>query len=218
MSYLIVSPHLDDAVLSCGQLMAAHPGCTVLTVFAGYHRTGSEIVTDYDTQSGWPNADAAIMGRRLEDKRACTVLDAETVHLDGLDQQYGHRFPDTDLRDILDAERKRVVFPFGIGHEDHVAVSRFCMRWAAAAGRDTLVYEELPGRVLWPPPTVYPPEHLSNRGTLRFQVRDSLVAGPLALKQAAVACYRSQAWALERQTTGLHACFVPERYWRLSWE
>ena len=32
---VIVSPHLDDAVLGCGNFMAAHPGVVVVTVFAG---------------------------------------------------------------------------------------------------------------------------------------------------------------------------------------
>src|SRR3954454_6063438 len=32
---VIVSPHLDDSVLRCSYLMAAHPGVTVITVFAG---------------------------------------------------------------------------------------------------------------------------------------------------------------------------------------
>ena len=32
---VIVSPHLDDAVLGCGNFMAAHPGAVVVTVFAG---------------------------------------------------------------------------------------------------------------------------------------------------------------------------------------
>ena len=32
---VIVSPHLDDAVLGCANFMAAHRGATVVTVFAG---------------------------------------------------------------------------------------------------------------------------------------------------------------------------------------
>ena len=32
---VVVSPHLDDAVLGCSYLLAAHPGATVVTVFAG---------------------------------------------------------------------------------------------------------------------------------------------------------------------------------------
>ena len=32
---VVVSPHLDDAVLGCGRFLAVHPGATVVTVFAG---------------------------------------------------------------------------------------------------------------------------------------------------------------------------------------
>ena len=32
---VVVSPHPDDAVLSCGQFLARHPGTTVITVFCG---------------------------------------------------------------------------------------------------------------------------------------------------------------------------------------
>ncbi|MGH6635951.1 MAG: hypothetical protein ACRED0_07390 [Gammaproteobacteria bacterium] len=32
---LVVSPHCDDGVFSCGQLIEAHPGAVVATVFAG---------------------------------------------------------------------------------------------------------------------------------------------------------------------------------------
>ncbi len=38
--------------------------------------------------------------------------------------------------------------------------------------------------------------------------RLDIPAGDLRLKEAAMACYRSQAWALDR-----HACLVPERFW-----
>src|SRR5260370_1341142 len=32
---VVVSPHLDDAVLGCSYLLAAHPGVVVVTAFAG---------------------------------------------------------------------------------------------------------------------------------------------------------------------------------------
>jgi LmbE family N-acetylglucosaminyl deacetylase len=32
---VVLSPHLDDAVLSCGVLLAANGGARVVTVFAG---------------------------------------------------------------------------------------------------------------------------------------------------------------------------------------
>jgi hypothetical protein len=32
---VVLSPHLDDAVLSVGRFLAANPGTVVITVFAG---------------------------------------------------------------------------------------------------------------------------------------------------------------------------------------
>jgi hypothetical protein len=32
---LVVSPHLDDAVFGCGELIASRPGATVARLFAG---------------------------------------------------------------------------------------------------------------------------------------------------------------------------------------
>ena len=32
---VVVSPHLDDAVLGCARFLSAHAGATVVTVFAG---------------------------------------------------------------------------------------------------------------------------------------------------------------------------------------
>src|SRR5436853_287558 len=49
-----ISPHLDDAVLSCGQLLAARPGSVVITVFAGMPRDGSQ-QTDWDRRCGFAN-------------------------------------------------------------------------------------------------------------------------------------------------------------------
>lgn len=215
--YVIVSPHLDDAVLSCGQLMAAHPGCMVVTVFAGFHQLGSEVSTEYDRQSGWQHADEAVIGRRDEDRHACAVLRARPHWLPFVDWQYvedGLRIGETDdleqmLRLLLRPE-DTLVFPLGLVHPDHEFVSRVCLNLRHPL---SIMYEELPYRVL------HPREAASAANYERpVLIECAPVAGPLHLKEAAVACYRSQRWALEQQTPGLHACFVPERYWRVAWD
>jgi LmbE family N-acetylglucosaminyl deacetylase len=40
---LVVSPHCDDAVLSCGSLLETHPGSAVVTVFAGTQPAGQPL-------------------------------------------------------------------------------------------------------------------------------------------------------------------------------
>ena len=71
---LVISPHLDDAVLSCGALLAAHRGAVVATVFAGVPRDPRQR-TEWDARSGVADAaeDAcrhAKAGTRLASKCA----------------------------------------------------------------------------------------------------------------------------------------------------
>lgn len=88
---LLVSPHLDDAVLSVGAtisaMTAAGTHVVVCTVFAGRPQPPfSPAADDFhaDCGLGWD----AIDQRRQEDLAALAVLGAEAVHLDFLDAIY----------------------------------------------------------------------------------------------------------------------------------
>jgi LmbE family N-acetylglucosaminyl deacetylase len=85
---LVVSAHLDDAVLSCGQFLAGRPEVTVATVFAGTPSTKS-VLTAYDAKTGFKSATEAMEARRSEDLEAMSVLQAKAKHLDFVDSQYG---------------------------------------------------------------------------------------------------------------------------------
>src|SRR5262245_53606305 len=78
---VIVSPHLDDAVLSCGRFLGAHPGTHVVTVFAGNPPAYPEPLRLWDLQSGFAPGDDVMEVRRQEDKAALAILDASPVHL-----------------------------------------------------------------------------------------------------------------------------------------
>lgn len=204
---IVISPHLDDAALSCGQALAAYPGALVVTVFAGVPPEGTKH-TDFDERSGWETPQQAVSGRQEEDLRAMAVLDARAVHLDLLDSQY-RDYPYGPRTTVALEEQLRkyavvsdpVLIPYGVEHPDHVEVGVAARRACEIVGRRYLVYEELPGRVLWP-------EHVRPFDR-QLQLYDDLVQEPrLELKRAAIACYRSQLWALHE-----HACLVPERYW-----
>lgn len=137
---LVISPHLDDAVFSVGQTLAAHQGSTVATIFT----TG----TDYDRRKG-------------EDDLACWDLGARPAHLGGPDT--GEGVLPTDLEAavvalVLEVQPERVLVPLGIYHPDHVAVAD-ALRPIA-----THVYEELPYRVWWPGFTEHRLRPLRNRG------------------------------------------------------
>ena len=79
----IVSPHLDDAVLSCGNFMASHPGVSVVTVFAGNPPAyPTDPMRQWDVQSGFAPGDDVMETRRHEDDAALEVLGAKPVHLE----------------------------------------------------------------------------------------------------------------------------------------
>ena len=52
----VISPHLDDAALSCCLLMAAHPGSYLTTVFAD--GPVSVRPTSWAASPGWPDGAA----------------------------------------------------------------------------------------------------------------------------------------------------------------
>src|SRR5256885_6374496 len=85
---VVVSPHFDDAVLGCGQLLSAHPGATVVTVLAGRPESYPAEVTQWDAGGGFEPGDDVVAARREEDRNALAVFDATSVWLEFSDHQY----------------------------------------------------------------------------------------------------------------------------------
>src|SRR5262245_15529545 len=67
---VIISPHLDDSVLGCSYLMAAHPGVTVITAFAGRPAEYPNPMERWDTVCGFEYGDEVHVARRAEDARS----------------------------------------------------------------------------------------------------------------------------------------------------
>ncbi len=88
---VVVSPHLDDAVLGCGRLLARHPGATVVTLFAGGPAEYSQAPTRWDELAGFKAGDDVLEMRREEDQRALGELGAAPVWLDFVEHQYLER-------------------------------------------------------------------------------------------------------------------------------
>jgi len=90
--HVYLSPHLDDAVLSCGasiaQQAANGESVEVLTIFAG--RPPLRPLSSYaaEMQEKWGNPPDPMGRRREEDEAACHMLGATTIHLDYLDAIY----------------------------------------------------------------------------------------------------------------------------------
>lgn len=130
-SLTIISPHLDDAVFSCGALIAACRNPLVVTVFAGIPPDGVD-APDWDRAAGFSSAQASVHARRQEDARALAMLAAEPVWLDFLDGQYGKRYDPVDIavrlgRLLAMQPHGTIVAPLGLFHSDHVLVNAACM-------------------------------------------------------------------------------------------
>jgi LmbE family N-acetylglucosaminyl deacetylase len=149
---VVISPHLDDAVLSVGQVLGGSPGAVVITVLAGV--PAGDAVTDYDRSCGFSGSRQAMRQRRAEDRRALAILGAEPCHLDFLARQYRDDAGDEAIvRELADRiaalEPSAVLGPVGIVHPDHERVARLwpgAVRRAAGAA-PVFAYEELPYRI-----------------------------------------------------------------------
>jgi LmbE family N-acetylglucosaminyl deacetylase len=159
---VIVSPHLDDAVLGCGRFMAVHPGCTVVTVFAGNPPRYPDPMRVWDVQSGFAPGDDVMATRRKEDEAALAVLGATPAHLDFVEYTYNPGdvpvAPDA-IAPVL-ASRMRelrptlVLAPFGLANPDHDVVHRACMRVrdeidASFWCYEDMGYKHIPGLLAW---------------------------------------------------------------------
>lgn len=214
-SLTIVSPHLDDAVFSCGTLLERTPGATVVTVFAGTPRDAP--LTDWDRQCGFASAQAAMQARRTEDAKALAMLGASPVWLDLLDAQYGGAYRPEDierhLAPCLDRRRGGMVaVPLGLFHSDHQVVHEACLRLHAGHPElEWLCYEDALYRRL--------PGLLQDRlaSLLRSGWRLTPVIAPTSAsgaKARAVRAYASQLRAFGEG--GYEDTDLPERLWRLE--
>ena len=223
--WLVISPHLDDAVFSCGQLLAQAPGSVVVTVFAGIPARGSD-APPWDRRAGFRTADEAVRSRRDEDARALAMLDAQPVWLDFLDDQYGTRAPSTAIAarvaDTIDAHPGfGVLAPAGLFHRDHIQVQQAVLTLlrensrSGDAARVWRFYEDVPYRRIdglmakrvidwrehgWIGHPVGPPAGNRTDGA--------------AAKAAAVDAYASQIALFEPHMRA--DLREPETYWRLE--
>lgn len=214
MSLLVLSPHLDDAALSCASLIAASDDVTVVTLFAGRPPDGR--LSDWDRLSFGPGDDP-MRQRQAEDRRALRTLGAAAVHLDHIESAYGAVDDEAlrnDIRSCLQRLRpSQVLIPLGLGHPNHVQAQR--ASWPLLAEFtliEWLLYAELPY-------AVEAPEVLRDR--LAMMERECGELSELSSarrrrrgrKVIAICLYRSQVHALGRAR--LRRALNPERYWRV---
>jgi LmbE family N-acetylglucosaminyl deacetylase len=216
----VLSPHCDDAVFGCGELLADRPGSTVITVFAG-RPDPDRPLTRWDAAAGFVEGDDVMAHRRAEDRAALAMLGARPRWLPFLDAQYGGPLGvDAIVAGLAATVRAcrpdAVAIPLGLFHDDHKTTHeaglRLAQRWPQLTWllyADAL-YRRIAGLV---------------EARLDQLRAAGLAADPLPaparrhdeLKRRAVACYASQLRALSGTGVDGHAdVFEPERYWRLT--
>lgn len=217
---LVLSPHYDDAVFSCGSLVGSISGSTIVTVYSGLPEN-ADIQTDWDRRCGFTSAREAMRCRADENREALAALGAGGMDLDFLDSQYAHTalhgadlLSDTLAATIARAQPATLLFPLGLFHEDHIQLSNVLLglcprftgiRWFAF---EDIPYNKNPQRVqkrigeLSKHGVVKAAPQLNNGG------RD---------KSLAVAAYRSQFRGLGHED-GRSIMQHRERYWRLQCE
>jgi LmbE family N-acetylglucosaminyl deacetylase len=112
MNHLYLSPHLDDAVMSCGGII--HQQATreekvqVITVFAGEYEGDDPSPFALVQHGYWGDPPHPMPLRRAEDTAALALLGADARHLDYLDAVYRAASDGTWLYDKEEALWKRV--------------------------------------------------------------------------------------------------------------
>ncbi len=223
---VVVSPHLDDAVLGCGTLLAANPGATVVTVFAGNPPAYPNPMRTWDVQGGFAPGDDVMAVRRAEDEAALKILAATAVHLAGVEYTYNPGdvpTPPEDLVELLAPALERleptlVVAPFGLANPDHDVTHRACMLARDRLGDEVSWwcyedngYKHIPGMLAWRVSTLF-------RRKLWPTPVCPAVDPADPRKRAAIDCYPSQLPALEEdwQIEAKLAAPAPEQFWRLA--
>jgi len=214
MRWIYLSPHLDDAALSAGgwiydQTQAGNP-VEIWTIMCGYPPTKDlSIFAQYlHHQWGMDSAKQVVSGRRVEDKKAASILGAKTRHFGFLDCIYrqdkngdwlyfdifvdplpGEADLPKQIASAISARLKpddKLVCQFGVGkHIDHITV-----RLAAELlGRPLHYVADIPYLFSYP-------AHLKpNTVGMKKKVERVSKAGLKAWKEAVLA-YQSQISAL----------------------
>jgi LmbE family N-acetylglucosaminyl deacetylase len=217
---LVISPHLDDAVFSCGELIARHSGTLVVTVFSGAP-AGFDQLTDWDAASGFLSAEEAISSRKQEDYAALHMLSAVPLWLDFFDSQYQVTptvlAVSSALQEVIEHHKPdTVLFPAGLFHSDHILVHQAMLSvWRDHPEKNWGMYEDAMYRRI----TGLLQKKLAELLQARIEATPMMSSDDTTrhMKHQAIHCYASQLQALSRTVPdGFTDTFTPERYWRLS--
>ncbi len=216
--WLIISPHFDDAVLSCASLLEEVKDVHVFTMFGG-DGPPAQPVLEWDRDCGFSSPSVAMETRRLEEVAALGRLRATYSWANELQEGYRSDEPDSrHLERLLDTavhavHPANVLIPLGLAHNDHRLVSDASFAAATKWGQlRVFAYSERPYWQRNPRALVRRVGELRRRGvgirSYGFRWRTSAVA------REAMGSYSSQLRGLN--TTVNRICLTPEHYWSVS--
>jgi LmbE family N-acetylglucosaminyl deacetylase len=197
---VVVSPHLDDAVLSCTALLASRPGARVVTAYTAAPSAWRGL-TEWDRQCGFRAGDDVMAARKQEDVAALAVLGAEPVWLDLVEEQYESRpGPEEVARRLREAmvalspPPLEVAVPLGVDHADHLTVSDAMLALRAEGvlpAATWLLYGDLPYAAASPEEAEARRASLADRG-IGLERQGAPTGASATVKRAALARYRTQ--------------------------
>lgn len=151
----MLSPHLDDAVLSAWSVLSGPGEVQVVNVCNGLPAKGE--LSSWDRLTGAANSQARMLERLAEDRVALARAGRKATGLDFPEAQYRHGPLDPEgLRDALGKTFRDVAqvwAPAAIGgHEDHVQIRNAALELALNGGPELKLYADLPYAVKfgWP--------------------------------------------------------------------
>lgn len=226
--YNVISPHLDDAALSCSLLLAANPGSYITTIFAN-GPSSVRPLPPWDRAAGYfADGDDVMRMRREEDDRAAALVRATAIHMPYWDRQYRNeqygyqgceekQLLDTIAEDLLrrapDLTVDGLVIPLGLGHPDHRLAADVGLTLAQDEPGQVFVYAELPYAVEDRADVEERKERLAQRGFSLEEDETLEFLDDRALKRAVFRCHTSQRRQLRWRAR--KAIRTPERAWRL---
>src|SRR5438270_5930788 len=155
MPDVILSPHLDDAVLSCWHLLTQAADVAVINVFAGVP-ADLDIPAWWDEYTGASDSAQRVRERIEEDRRALALAGRTAVNLGFLDEQY--RPGEQPLAPLAEQIERlldpgvRIYAPAAFAyHADHLPVRASALE-LRAAGFEVSLYADLPHATVrgWP--------------------------------------------------------------------
>lgn len=154
---VVLSPHLDDAVIDCWSVLDSEASVTVVNVFAEV--PSRDMLVQWDRLCGAHRSAAFVERRRAEDREALQLVGREPLNLPFLADPYRrpHQAPTFRRLDAaMTRELKEVSLVYapavlGAVHPDHLLVRSYALA-LARSGVPVQLYADLPYAVTfgWP--------------------------------------------------------------------